>query len=305
MTTRTPFFKVSGSGNDFLALIEPKRDPTLEEIRAWCRRGVSLGADGLFTLRRGADSSIIAMDYWNSDGRPANLCLNATRCAVQVVREIGWSLGRTTLETAAGPFVGSGESGDRATVEISRPAQPRAIELIVPSLAFRAIRGWFVMVGVPHLVVPWEGSLANAPVVELGRSLRQHTDLGPEGANVNFVAYPHDPSEHGFGLRTYERGVEDETLSCGTGVIAATRVGVELGRLTLPASAETQSGFRLEIDARSEDPSRWTMRGDARIVAQGELTPSASTEPSGPSWREGRDASTATKTANDLTVASS
>lgn len=291
MTTPTPFFKVSGSGNDFLALVEPARVPTLEEIRAWCRRGVSIGADGLFTLHR--DGEGIAMAYWNSDGRPANLCLNATRCAVEVVREIGWALnGSTTLRTAAGSFVGYPETGDNAAIEVARPETPRAIELVVPSLAFRAIRGWFVSVGVPHLVVPWEGSLASAPVVELGRPLRHHVDLGPDGANVNFVAYPQtsrDTRGNEFGLRTYERGVEDETLSCGTGIIAATAVGVALGHLALPVTAETQSGFRVEVDAGG---SSWRLRGDARIVARGELLPAAAVEPRVPSWTVGQAPST-------------
>ena len=87
----TEFYKVSGSGNDFIALIAPPAAPTPDEIRAWCRRGVSLGADGLFTLRRdGADA---VMDYWNADGTAAGLCLNGTRCAARLAFELGWAGG--------------------------------------------------------------------------------------------------------------------------------------------------------------------------------------------------------------------
>ena len=75
----TEFFRLSGSGNDFLALVEPRREPTAGEIRAWCRRGLSLGADGLFVLRRSGGGA--RMDHFNADGGRADLCINGTRCA--------------------------------------------------------------------------------------------------------------------------------------------------------------------------------------------------------------------------------
>jgi len=83
----TQFFKVSGGGNDFLALIEPERPPDQAEIVAWCARGLSMGADGVFVLRRAG--AAIGMDYWNSDGRPAALCVNGTRCAARLAFELG------------------------------------------------------------------------------------------------------------------------------------------------------------------------------------------------------------------------
>ena len=93
------FYKVSGSGNDFLALIEPQADPSAEQIAAWCRRGISLGADGLFVLRRLEHGA--AMAYWNSDGQPARLCINGTRCAARLAYDLGWAAGETTIETGA------------------------------------------------------------------------------------------------------------------------------------------------------------------------------------------------------------
>src|SRR5215213_2345877 len=100
----THFYKVSGSGNDFLALAEPFETPAPETIRAWCRRGVSLGADGLFVLRRAGGGA--SMEYFNSDGYPADLCLNGTRCAAQLAFHLGWAEGTVQVTTGAGAFAG-------------------------------------------------------------------------------------------------------------------------------------------------------------------------------------------------------
>jgi diaminopimelate epimerase len=144
--------------------------------------------------------------------------------------------------------------------------------------------GWHVLVGVPHFVLPWPEGLDQAPVRELGRALRFHPGLGAPGANVNFVRFP---AQHRLEIRTYERGVEDETLSCGTGVLAAAAVAVALGKGTLPLSVLTQSGFELEIGAGGAEGT-WTLTGDARIVASGDLLPGADREPSLPHWANAR-----------------
>src|SRR6187397_3103862 len=98
----TEFFKLSGCGNDFVALVEPASPPTKDEIRAWCRRGVSLGADGVLMLRRADVADTIEMRYWNSDGGEAALCLNGTRCAAQLAAHLGWWSDRVTVRTGAG-----------------------------------------------------------------------------------------------------------------------------------------------------------------------------------------------------------
>lgn len=98
---RPSLFRLSGGGNDFLALAEPRTAPDERQIRSWCRRGLSLGADGLFVLRRqGTD---VAMDYFNADGRIAELCLNGTRCAARLARHLGWCESEVRLITGAGP----------------------------------------------------------------------------------------------------------------------------------------------------------------------------------------------------------
>jgi len=276
----TRFYKVSGSGNDFLALAEPWETPSAERIRAWCRRGVSIGADGLFVLRRatGEGAAGATMDYFNADGLPADLCLNGTRCAAQLAFHLGWAEGRVRLRTGAGNVEARRLDEGRTAVEL--PAPPEPPEPWTVDLGGEAHSGWRILVGVPHFVLVWPEGLETAPVRELGRQLRYHPLFGEPGTNVNFVRFPaHERME----IRTYERGVEDETLSCGTGCLAGAAVGLTLGKARLPLTVETQGGFTLTVDGDPEAGS-WFLAGDARVVAEGEILPGAAVEPSPPSW---------------------
>ena len=141
----------------------------------------------------------------------------------------------------------------------------------------RGVPGWRIDAGVPHFVLRWRGDLDEAPVASLGAALRAHPDLGPDGANIHFVDL--DPPAH-FRIRSYERGVEAETLACGTGVVAAAACGIAEGRLSLPVAAATRGGFELRLEAAPDGPDglgRWRLSGDARIVARGRIAPAAST----------------------------
>ena len=123
-------------------------------------------------------------------------------------------------------------------------------------------------------MIPCEDDLARCPVATLGPPLRRHEQLGAAGANANFVRFagPHD-----LDIRTWERGVEGETLACGSGVLAAVAAGVASGALALPVRARTKGGFVLTVDGESEGGAivRWTMAGDARILARLETLPGA------------------------------
>jgi len=262
----TAFFKVSGSGNDFLALAEPASVPPPERVRAWCRRGISLGADGLFVLRR-TDGGV-TMEYLNSDGYPAALCLNGTRCAAQLAFHLGWAEDELRVETGAGGFTARRLDETRIRLDVPAPESPREM---APEIDGIARAGLFVRVGVPHFVLVWPESLETAPVVTLGAALRRHPVFGDGGTNVNFVRFT---AEDRMEIRTYERGVEDETLSCGTGIVAGAAVGLALAEARLPLWVVTRGGFELEVasDPRS---GRWFLSGDARIVAQGTLLPGA------------------------------
>lgn len=303
-----PFYQVSGAGNDFLALVEPEAAPTAEQVAAWCRRGLSLGADGLFVLRRHAGR--VRMDHYNADGRRAGLCINGTRCAARLAfhlaeTESGWpgSGGKgaggggdeLTLLTGAGD-VRARRAGDTEII-LDLPSLTAPLREVTFDLEGRTWEGFLAQIGVPHFVVLWRGDLETAPVAEMGPALRHHPAFGEAGANVDFVTYPdYGAAERGeLRLRTYERGVEAETLACGTGVLAAAAVGMLIRRLSLPAKAHTRGGFVLTVDrageAAGEDgslapgmrvPDRWLLGGDARILARGELTAEAEAGPFAP-----------------------
>ncbi len=289
----TAFFKVSGSGNDFVALAEPAADPGPEQIRAWCRRGISVGADGVFVLRRAAgpdggggdrgetaapgdtaapgaaaapsaDAEVV-MRYWNAGGDAADLCLNGTRCAAQLACHLGWAEHEVRVRTDAGAF--RAHRLDPRSIALELDVEVGAPRELAASLGGASHQGWSVRVGVPHFVLVWGGDLAAAPVVALGRLLRQHPLFQPVGTNVDFVQFS---GRNHLDIRTYERGVEDETLSCGTGVVAAAALGLATGRLSGPVTAATRGGFDLVVD-RDPASGNFTLAGDARVVAAGEL----------------------------------
>ncbi|HKI86601.1 MAG TPA: diaminopimelate epimerase [Thermoanaerobaculia bacterium] len=268
------FYRVSGAGNDFLALVEPAARPDPSQIASWCRRGLSLGADGLFILERGGTG--IRMHYFNADGGVAALCLNGTRCAASLAFSLGWEREETVIETGAGPVPARRLSATAVEIEIDAPPLPRQRS---PQVDGREITGFFLDVGVPYFVVPWEEDLALAPVTPLGRALRHHLELGKAGANIDFVRFP---EARRLEIRTYERGVEEETLASGTGMIAGVAVGRALGRLEATVSVLTAGGYELEVSASSKD--RWTLSGDARVVARGEILPAAADLPPRPRW---------------------
>lgn len=267
--------KLSGAGNDFLAWVESagsgRRPPGTREITAWCRRGVSLGADGFLVLRRGAEPGEVRLIHRDADGSRPELCLNGCRCAVELAAHLGWSDDdhirlRTDVGTVDGIRVKPGRT--RVTVPEEMLGEPREVSLDVGGTKHA---GHLLRVGGPHFVVEWPGSsdgLETAPVLTLGARLRHHPGVGDAGTNVHFVQY-RDGAIH---LRSFERGVEGETLACGTGSLAAALVGVLIGRLPgldpgldPQVEAHSRGGFRLGIGRDAS--GRLTLEGDARRVA--------------------------------------
>jgi diaminopimelate epimerase len=261
----TRFFKLSGCGNDFIALVEPAAPPAAADIRAWCRRGVSLGADGLFALRRIATG--VEMRYWNSDGGEATLCLNGTRCAARLAFHLGWHRGRVTVRTGAGEMAARELDENTVAVAAPRPGPARAIALDTDDGEFQ---GWLVDIGVPHFVCFREPGVEQVPIERWAPPLRRHRDLGPPGANVDFVRMS---GRHDLEIRSFERGVEGETLACGTGVLAAAAAALAAGTAELPLRALTRGGYPLQVMgvARGAQVEHWELAGDARLIAEGTL----------------------------------
>jgi diaminopimelate epimerase len=277
----TTFYRVSGAGNDFIALVEQPL-PAPEQVRAWCRRGLSIGADGLFVLAPAAAGSV-RMTHFNADGGEAALCINGTRCAARLAVELGWARadGSVTIETGAGPLSARRQGPTEIALEVPPPSRPVADRIV--DLEGRRIAARFVTVGVPHLVVDCPEGVAAAPVAELGSRLRHHPDFAPAGTNVDFAAWA---APGRLEIRSFERGVEAETLACGTGVLAAVAAGLAAGRASLPVRATTRGGFVLSVGGVAEGGGvrSWSLAGDARIVAEGRLRPEAEGLPASPPW---------------------
>jgi diaminopimelate epimerase len=264
-----PFYKLSGSGNDFVFVDARAEAPgRLAEplaIQAICARGTGVGADGIVFLLP-ADEALIRMRYLNSDGSLAALCGNATLCAARLAVELGiGSTAEFDIETDSGVVQARMHDG---VPEIDlRPAEDvQDCYGAIPVAGERRIG--FAQVGVPHLIVLCD-DVERADVAVRGRRLRNDRGLA-QGANVNFVSR----SDHGtWRMRTYERGVEAETLACGTGAVATAELLTVWGEAAGPVSLETRSGrslgVRFRMDGRARQPS---LAGEARIVFVGRLS---------------------------------
>ncbi|MEM1202388.1 MAG: diaminopimelate epimerase [Acidobacteriota bacterium] len=287
-----PFYKVSGAGNDFIALAAPREgadgdgaaldgaetQPAPADVADWCRRGLSVGADGLFVIHR-RPGGAVRMVYQNADGGRSELCLNGSRCAAELAFSLGWGSGELELITDAGTLTCRRRMPGYVDVDLppGLVGHPEALPLEHHGQVYE---GWRIEVGIPHYVLPWDRHVASAPVAEIGSALRSHRGLGPAGANVNFVRF----AEKRLDVRTFERGVEAETLACGTGVVAAAAVGAALGLTHLPATAITGGGYGLGLSVRDpESRTQWTLGGDARIVHRGEILDGARGLPA-PPW---------------------
>lgn len=265
------FAKMSGAGNDFVVIDNRTGRVTdaSELTRRICTRRISVGADGLILIENTARATI-RMRYYNSDGGLSDFCANGTRCAARFAF-INVIAGRKmTIETDAG-IVGA-EIGEQGLVTLSLPS-PRDFTAEKPlTVGSTTIRGSSILVGVPHYVVFLKGDLWSQDIERVGRAIRQHGDLAPAGANANFVVIR---DRHAIEIRTYERGVEAETLACGSGIVASVSTGALFGRLDSPVRVLTRSGVTVEVSFTLEGQTLQNVRlkGDARLVYRASLTP--------------------------------
>ena len=254
-----PFWKMSGAGNDFVLLAGAPRGRAAAALaRRLCDRRLGIGADGLLIVsRRGRR---VRMDYWNSDGS-VSFCGNGARCAALWAAAHGWTAGRRfTIDTARGPLDAALTESNRAEVLMPAPKNLR-LGLTIKVLG----KTWtvhYVDTGAPHAVV-FVPAVEKIDVKPLGRALRFHAAFGRAGANVDFV----QARKNIFSLRTYERGVEDETLACGTGVVAAAVVAQALGKAGGRVKVRVQGGETLTVSSGAET---W-LEGPGKIMFTGEV----------------------------------
>ncbi len=266
----TVIYKMSGSGNDFVFVdgrVAPADSWTPERIRWICSRQTGVGGDGVAVIEPGAAPGAVRLQYFNRDGFRAALCGNASLCAARLSTwlELAPADG-IQLETDAGPVRARclAGPGELAEVEISGISAVQT-----PALQLAPNEKWarFATVGVPHLVVLVD-AVADVDVAARGRALRLDPLLQPEGANVTFIS----PEGAGWRMRTYERGVEAETLACGTGSVAVATVLVGAGLAEWPVSLRTASECTLTVSpAESPRGAATTLRlvGEGRLVFRG------------------------------------
>lgn len=266
-----PFAKMTGSGNDFVffdgRVVPLDRVTSPEVIQRICNRNNGIGADGIVVLEPQAGSGAVRIHYFNSDGSPADLCGNATLCSTALAAELG-------MAPAAGMRLTTGAGLINSRCGALPEIDFRAVTEITPDMPIERGPGeqriGFAMAGIPHLVVLCD----NADEVDLphrGPGLRWHPLTGAQGANVNWVSPL--PAGGGWRYRTFERGVEGETLACGTGAVATAILVDQWGMATdKTVTIRTSSGRDLVVTlGRSTETAGYfpTLRGEGRVVFRG------------------------------------
>lgn len=271
MATRR-FYKMSGSGNDFIVFdARRERAGAFEDpmvLQVLCARGTGVGADGVVFLEsphdRGDD---FRMCYFNSDGSRAALCGNAALCITRLAADLGAGKPEgMRFETDSG-VLASRIAGALPEVDLPPVSDVRpSVDGV--RLEHGELRMGFAVAGVPHVVVQCE-SVDQVDVPGRGRALRLDPAFRPAGANVDFVSRNADGS---FAIRTYERGVEGETLACGTGAIASAILLAAWGESGSETALVTRSARPVVVRLRRDGATWWpTLRGEGRLVFTGEL----------------------------------
>jgi diaminopimelate epimerase len=219
------FYKMSGSGNDFILI--DNRDGSLAVgdiiafVKSVCERKVSVGADGLIVIES-SDRADFKWRFFNADGSEVEMCGNGGRCAARFALLNGIAGEKMSFETVAG-IIDAEVRGDIAKIRLTEPhtlVMDERIEVNGRDLSVNSVN-----TGVPH-VVHFADDVEGFDVFSTGRAIRYHEHYRPAGTNANFAAVVDD---HTLRVRTYERGVEDETLACGTGSVASALIAAQKG----------------------------------------------------------------------------
>ena len=262
------FTKMNGAGNDFVIIDNRGGEVRLSaEQVAWiCDRHRGVGADGVLLLESASDGADFRMRYYNSDGGEAEMCGNGARCFARFAQRVADAREQLSFETPAGVIQAQLEN-EQVRLTMSEPRDLR-LNLEI-SVAKKIWRSHFINSGVPHVVVP-VAAIDEIDVSEVGRSIRRDEMFAPAGANVNFMA---KCGADRIAIRTYERGVEGETLACGTGVVASALVFAATENVRGPINVLVKGGSELHVDFE-RDGERFrsvTLTGPAEFVFEGAM----------------------------------
>jgi diaminopimelate epimerase len=269
------FFKMNGAGNDFI--IVDNRDLSLtkaldtDTIAALCDRHRGIGADGLLAVEPAKKGADFRFRYYNADGGEAEMCGNGARCFGRFTAHLGEIvLNKVTFETIAGTLAAE-MIGDDVRIAMSEPKDLKLnTEAKVPGLD---VPLHFVNTGVPHVVAFLESAdaLDDFDVFNFGTAIRNHAAFAPAGTNANFAAVL-TPGH--ISIRSFERGVEDETLACGTGMVASALIHHLLTGAPSPIKVDVEGGDTLEIGFEKTGDQSFknvTLTGPADFVFEGEI----------------------------------
>lgn len=267
-----PFYKMQGSGNDFIVIDNSPKTIPPADMHNWaktlCPHAFSIGADGIIFLE--PDDSGQAATRWhffNADGSRAEMCGNGSRCATLLAHMLGMAPAEHHMLTDAGK-VHARVFRDAGEVEVQlTPARDLTLNFSL-DLGGENFTAHFANTGVPHAVIV-SADVKALDIKDLGAKVRYHAHFAPAGTNANFIQVV---SRSELLLRTYERGVENETYACGTGAAASVAVAHALGLCEPRARVTTSGGEVLEISVHGTDIF---LRGKAQLVYQGEFCPSA------------------------------
>ncbi len=262
------FTKMNGAGNDFILFDNRTRDIDLDrnQIAQLCDRHRGIGADGILLLEKPTNRADFRMRYFNADGGEAEMCGNGARCFARFANKVGGQKAKISFETPAG-VISAELKGDLVTLRMTEPTDLR-LNVDLPVVAENETVH-FINSGVPHVVIP-VAKIDDADVRREGAAIRHHKMFSPNGTNVNFIE-KRGPNK--IAIRTYERGVEDETLACGTGIVASALIFAASENTNGPISVIARGGDELEVGfERSGDRFRnVTLTGPAEFVFEGSI----------------------------------
>jgi len=260
------FWKMEGSGNDFI-LIDNRGEVIKERKKlanCLCQRKKGVGADGLILIEEAKDADF-TMRMFNPDGSEAEMCGNGARCAVRFAYLKGIADRECEFQTLSGRIKAK-LAGDKVKIKMINPSNFEQIDRL--NVDGKYFKGYYINTGVPHFVV-FTSELGKFPVREVGKKIRFHEFFHPAGTNVDFVKVE---KEKVF-IRTYERGVEDETLSCGTGAVASALISALAYNIPSPIKIVTKGG-ELSVWFKKREDNEFRdvfLEGEANIVYRGHL----------------------------------
>jgi diaminopimelate epimerase len=262
------FTKMNGAGNDFVLIDNRSGDIHLnrDQIVQICDRHRGIGADGILLLEKASNEADFRMRYFNSDGGEAEMCGNGARCFARFANKITGAQGEISFETPAGVI--AAELGDnQVTLQMTEPTDLRLNVTLRVRDKDKTVH--FINSGVPHVVIP-VSHVDDVDVRREGTAIRHHEMFSPKGANVNFIE---KRGTKKIVVRTYERGVENETLACGTGVVASALIFAATENIDGPIGVLVRGGNELQVGFKKAGLQfkNVTLTGPADFVFEGTI----------------------------------